>query len=139
MAGGVTALVALRHRAVAVAPTIIFPDGASGATWVQIRPDGACQMFFPRIDMGQNANTGLAQIVAEELNLSIEDIQGIQPNTSQVPPLALTAGSMSLTAFSRPMAIAAATLREQLRGLAAVHLGAPLSSILDAVGRFSYG
>ena len=27
VAGGVTALVALRHRAVAVAPTIIFPDG----------------------------------------------------------------------------------------------------------------
>jgi isoquinoline 1-oxidoreductase subunit beta len=136
VAGGVTALVALRHRAVAVAPTIIFPDGESGATWVQIRPDGACQMFFPRIDMGQNANTGLAQIVAEELNLSIEDIQGVQPNTSQVPPLAVTAGSMSLTAFSRPMAIAAATLREQLRGLAAVHLGAPLSSILDSVGGF---
>ena len=78
-------------------------------------------MFF--VDMGQNANTGLAQIVAEELNIDVADIQGVQPSTSDVPPLAVTAGSMSLTAFSRPLAVAAATLREGLRDRAAAKLG----------------
>ena len=136
VAGGVTGLYALGKHAVAVAPTIIFPDDTSGAVWVQIRPGGVCHMFFPRIDMGQNANTGLAQIVAEELNIDVADIQGVQPSTSDVPPLAVTAGSMSLTAFSRPLAVAAATLREGLRDRAAAKLGEPVTAVLDDVGGF---
>ena len=87
IAGGATVLYMLRNRAAAVAPTIIFPDSQSAAAWVQIRPDGTCMMYVPRMEMGQNANTGLAQIVAEELNVSIEDIEAIQPSTSDVPPL----------------------------------------------------
>ena len=71
VAGGVTVLYTLRNRAVAVAPTIIIPNKESGAAWVQIRSDGSCLMYFTRVEMGQNANTGLAQIVAEELNLSL--------------------------------------------------------------------
>ncbi len=123
IAGGATVLYMLRNRAAAVAPTIIFPDSQSAAAWVQIRPDGTCMMYVPRMEMGQNANTGLAQIVAEELNVNIEDIEAIQPSTSDVPPLAVTAGSMSLTAFSKPIAVAAATLRESLRAKAAEKLG----------------
>lgn len=136
VAGGATVLYTLKNKAVAVAPTIIFPDDDSGAAWLQIRPDGSCRMFFPRMDMGQNANTGLAQIVAEELNINVEDIEGALPNTSDVPPLAVTAGSMSLTAFSRPTAIAAASLRERMRVRAAVKLGEPIDSILDDTGGF---
>ena len=113
VAGGVTAVYMFRQRAEAVAPTFIFPDNEAAATWVQIRPDGSCMMYFPRMDMGQNANTGLAQIVAEELNLDVGEIDGVLPSTSDVPPFAVTAGSMSLTAFSRPVAVAAATLRER--------------------------
>lgn len=134
--GGVTLLYNLRNAALAVAPTIIFPDEESGAAWLQIRPDGSCGMYLPRMDMGQNANTGLVQIVAEELNIRAEDIEGVLPTTSDVPPLAVTAGSMSLTAFSRPTAIAAATLRENMRQRAAVNLRVPLSEILDERGGF---
>jgi CO/xanthine dehydrogenase Mo-binding subunit len=137
VAGGVTALYLLRNRATAVAPTIIFPDAASGAAWLQIRPDGNCRMLFPRMDMGQNANTGLAQIAAEELNIQAHDIEGVVPSTDRVPPFAVTAGSMSLTAFSRPVAIAAATLREHLRARAATKLNVPLSAVFDARGGFT--
>jgi CO/xanthine dehydrogenase Mo-binding subunit len=136
VAGGATLLYTLRNHALAVAPTIIIPDEESGAAWVQIQPDGSCRMFFPRIDMGQNANTGLAQIVAEELNLKVEEIDAVAPNTSDVPPLAVTAGSMSLTAFSRPIATAAATLREHLRERAALKLSQPIAATLDEVGGF---
>ena len=136
VAGGATLLYTLRNHALAVAPTIIIPDEESGAAWVQIQPDGSCRMFFPRIDMGQNANTGLAQIVAEELNLKVEEIDAVAPNTSDVPPLAVTAGSMSLTAFSRPIATAAATLREHLRERAALKLSQPIAATLDELGGF---
>ena len=136
VAGGATVLYIVRDRAIAVAPTIIFPDKESGAAWLQIRPDGSCRMFFSRQDMGQNANTGLAQIVAEELNIDVDDIEGVLPNTGEVPPLAVTAASMSLTAFSRPTAIAAATLRESMRERAAANLSESLSAILDDAGGF---
>ncbi|MCH1554735.1 MAG: molybdopterin-dependent oxidoreductase, partial [Pseudomonadales bacterium] len=136
VAGGVTVLYTLGIRAAASAPTIIFPDERSGAAWIQIRPSGACHMYFPRQDMGQNANTGLAQIVAEELNILVADIHGEHPTTSDVPPLAVTAASMSLTAFSRPVALAAATLRESLRARAAAMLGEPLANIPDDLGGF---
>ena len=49
VAGGVTALVALRHRAVAVAPTIIFPDGESGATWYKSARMASVKCFFPEL------------------------------------------------------------------------------------------
>ena len=136
VAGGATVLYTLRNKAISVAPTVIFPDAESGAAWLQIRPDGVCRMFFARMDMGQNANTGLAQIVAEELNLNVQDIEGVTPSTSDVTPIAVTAGSMSLTAFSRPTAIAAATLRESMRARAAIKLGIPGSDILDDAGGF---
>lgn len=136
VAGGLTAVYLFRQRAAAVSPTFIFPDNETSATWVQIRPDGSCRMYFPRMDMGQNANTGLAQIVAEELNLAVSEIDGVMPSTSDVPPFAVTAGSMSLTAFSRPVAVAAANLRESLRQRAADKLGKPMDTILDDVGGF---
>jgi isoquinoline 1-oxidoreductase beta subunit len=136
VAGGATLLYAVRNKAIAVAPTIIIPNKQSGAAWLQIRPNGSCLMYFPRVDMGQNANTGLAQIVAEELNIEVDQIEGVQPATNEVPPLAVTAGSMSLTAFSRPIAIAAATLREDMRKRAAAKLGKPVTDILDDVGGF---
>ena len=136
VAGGATAVYAFRQRATAVGPTIIFPNQESGAAWLQIRPDGVCQMYFPRMEMGQNVNTGLAQVVAEELNLQTEDIVGITPSTSDVPPIAFTAGSLSMTLFSRPTAIAAAALRERLRGLAASKLSLPPAALLDAPGGF---
>ena len=131
IAGGTTVLYTIRNRASSVAPTIIFPDKESAAAWLQIRPDGTCHMYLPRMEMGQNANTGLTQIVAEELNVDTKDIVAVQPSTSDVPTLALTAGSMSLTAFSRPTAIAAASLRESLRKKAAQKLALPLNEILD--------
>lgn len=137
VAGGLTVLYAMRNRALTVAPTIIFPDNQSGLTWLQIRQDGKCMMYFSRMEMGQNANTGLAQIVAEELNINVEDIEGTTPSTSDVPPIAVTAGSMSLTAFSHTTAVAAAVLRENLRARAAAKLGKPLDEVLDAPGGFT--
>jgi CO/xanthine dehydrogenase Mo-binding subunit len=137
VAGGVTALYTLRNRAMTVAPTIIFPNNASGISWVQIRQDGKCMMYFSRMEMGQNSNTGLAQIVAEELNINVTDIEGVTPNTSEVAPIALTAGSMSMTAFSHPTAVAAAILRENLRARAAAKLNKPMDLILDAPGGFT--
>src|SRR5437764_10738535 len=45
-------------------------NGASGAevnAWVVIKPDSTCMVRIARSEMGQGTLTGLAQLVAEEL------------------------------------------------------------------------
>ncbi len=45
-------------------------DGASGAeidAWVIVRPDDTCVVRFARTEMGQGTRTGIAQLIAEEL------------------------------------------------------------------------
>ena len=132
IAGGATVLYMLRNRAAAVAPTIIFPDSQSAAAWVQIRPDGTCMMYVPRMEMGQNANTGLAQIVAEELNVSIEDIGGDSTQHKRRPPLAVTVGSMS-DCFFQAQCSRCCNFTRKPSAKAAEKLGSLVNDILDDV------
>jgi isoquinoline 1-oxidoreductase beta subunit len=48
----------------AAAPAVI---GAEINAWVVVRPDDTCAIRFARSEMGQGTLTGLAQLVAEEL------------------------------------------------------------------------
>ena len=122
IAGGITIAFSARYakeKSVAVGPTLEFPNTESGKGWLQIQSDGKVHMLCPRMEMGQNANTGLAQIVAEELNIRVEDITLHFPTTSETAPIGFTAGSLSMMLFSKPVAIAAASMRENLRCRAA--------------------
>jgi len=44
------------------------------ALWIQIRPDSTVRLLSPHTEMGQGVNTGLAQIVAEELDVPLEAV-----------------------------------------------------------------
>jgi CO/xanthine dehydrogenase Mo-binding subunit len=118
-------------------PSFQTPGEDAGAAWLQLRPDGRCRMFCPRAEMGQNASIGLAQIAAEELNLAVEDIEIRFPNTSEIPQVILTAGSMSMSLFSEPTARAAAALREVMRVRAAERTRMQPDRIEDAPGGFT--
>lgn len=136
VASGVTAYYLFQNEREFARPTIVRPTEESAAGWLQIKSDGTCRMYCPRMEMGQNANTGLAQIVAEELNINFEDIELVYPNTNDVIPLAFTAGSLSLALYSRPIARAAANLREALRGRAANISKTTVDRVIDGEGGF---
>jgi isoquinoline 1-oxidoreductase subunit beta len=56
-------------------------DGTSQATftqWIHIATDGGVTMNTPIIDMGQGSNTALAQMLAEELDVSMSQIKIVQ-------------------------------------------------------------
>jgi isoquinoline 1-oxidoreductase beta subunit len=53
-------------------------DGELVALWIQIRPDGTVVVLSPHTEMGQGAHTGLAQIVAEELDVPWEGVEVVQ-------------------------------------------------------------
>ncbi|MEM6986706.1 MAG: molybdopterin cofactor-binding domain-containing protein, partial [Pseudomonadota bacterium] len=66
-AGGIGAHIALHDR-------LRHQRGANGANpdylvnlWVRIAPDDTVTVIVPHADMGQGSQTGLAQIVADEL------------------------------------------------------------------------
>ena len=44
------------------------------ALWIQIREDSTIHLLSPHTEMGQGANTGLAQIVAEELDVPFSSV-----------------------------------------------------------------
>jgi len=136
-AAGLTALYLGGRRVLAVSPSVGTPEDDDGAAWLQILPDGRCRMLCPRAEMGQHASIGLAQIAAEELNLAVEQIEVRSPSTDEIPQVLLTAGSMSLALFAEPIARAAATLREVLRGRAAERAGVALADVADGDGGFA--
>ena len=51
-------------------------DGHNGAAklnaWVEIRPDGKIRIAVPRAEMGQGIYTGIATLIAEELEISLD-------------------------------------------------------------------
>lgn len=94
--------------------------------WISISPDGTVSIRVNRVDMGQGAQTGLAQIVADELDadwtkLSVE----MAPLTKEYMPADgeyHTGGSQSIRFELDAMADAGATARALLVAAAAVRL-----------------
>ena len=49
-------------------------DAPLVALWIQIRENSSIHLLSPHTEMGQGANTGLAQIVAEELDVPLSSV-----------------------------------------------------------------
>lgn len=59
--------------------TLPVVDGQVGLNaWIKIAADGSVLLASPRSEMGQGAHTGLAQLVAEELDLPLARVQIIE-------------------------------------------------------------
>lgn len=54
-------------------------EGISLNAWVRIRPDGTIAMSVPRAEMGQGVTTSLPMLMAEELEVDLEQIEIIHP------------------------------------------------------------
>jgi 4-hydroxybenzoyl-CoA reductase alpha subunit len=53
--------------------------------FIKISEDGTVSLITPTLDMGQGAHTAMAQIVAEELGVKLEDINVISNDTDLTP------------------------------------------------------
>jgi len=105
-------------------------------SWLAVGADGIITAYTGKCDFGQGIFTAQAQLVAEELCVPIARVKLIQCDTSVCPDQGTTSGSQSTpTNFnSENLALAAATAREALLGLAAVKLGAPVEQLKVADG-----
>jgi nicotinate dehydrogenase subunit B len=97
--------------------------------FLQIAEDGTVSCFTGKIEMGQGINRSLAQMMADELNVQLENVKMIMGDTELCPYDAGTWGSLTTRSFGPSMRAAAAEARGVLLDLASSRLGVPVSQL----------
>ena len=107
-------------------------------SWLVICPDNSVTIYSGKVDLGTGVQTALTQIVAEELNLSIDQISFVQGDTSQTPgDQGYTAGSQTIQSEGPKLRTAAATAFQALLGLASQQLGVPVGQLTAQNGQIA--
>ena len=98
-----------------------FPDVSSA--FVEIHDDGTATVLTGAVDVGQGSNTVYAQIVAEELGLSAEDINVWTGDTDTTPDSGTTAATRQTYNTGNAVLKAVRKAKRQLQEYAARHFG----------------
>jgi nicotinate dehydrogenase subunit B len=105
--------------------------------WLAINPDGTVSAFSGKVELGTGVRTALAQIVAEELDLPLEDVHMVMGDTEQTPDEGYTAGSMTISSSGTALRNAAAKACQILLEMAAQRLHSPLDELTVQAGLIS--
>ncbi|HWF00912.1 MAG TPA: molybdopterin cofactor-binding domain-containing protein [Caulobacteraceae bacterium] len=111
----------------ALPPAAAAGSEASGAAaplspWISIAPDGKVTLFTTVSEMGQGARTGQAQILADELDVALEQVSvemGEDADPFRLDGRLSTGGSSSIRLRFQILRLAGATARAQLSAAAA--------------------
>jgi CO/xanthine dehydrogenase Mo-binding subunit len=107
--------------------------------WITIHADNTVTVMSGVIEMGQGTTTGLRQVAAEELDIAVDQVRWVRPETGVTPSQGPTYGSRGMRFGSPNIRAAAAYAREVLLGLAATQLGVPVSGLSVDKGVVSGG
>src|SRR6266498_3596212 len=116
-------------RAAAAANPYPAVDPASLATWLTVKADGSVIARSGHVELGHGVQTGLAQIVAEELDVPFARVTMVLGNTHETPDQGTTAGSTSIRMAGGQLRQIAAEGRASLLKLAAERLGKPAGQL----------
>lgn len=106
-----------RGRGFAIGIKASISPSTSGAI-VSLSPDGTATVYSSTVDMGQGSDTAYAQIVAEVLDISPDQVQIIHPDTDVTPYDTGTLGSRSLHHMGNAIKLAALDAKQKLKELA---------------------
>ena len=103
--------------------------------WLRINADGKVTVFTGKVELGQGILTALAQIAAEELDVSLARVSMVSADTGRTPNEGQTAGSQSIEQSGTALRMAGAEVRAILLDLAAKKfgVGADVLSVSDGV------
>jgi nicotinate dehydrogenase subunit B len=105
------------------------PPAARLDSWLRLAPDGTIHVFTGKTDIGMGVQTALLQIVAEELDVSLQSVSFTMGDTAMTVDQGGVGGSTSLMLGSKPLRNAAATARFLLLRLASRRLGVPVDRL----------
>ncbi len=97
--------------------------------YLRIREDGKVELYTGKIEMGQGAITSLAQMLAEELDVKLDEVIMVMGDTDLCPWDMGTFGSMTTRFFGPPLRAAGAEAHAILLELAAERLGIPVEKL----------
>ena len=98
--------------------------------FLRIGEDGRVSCFTGKIEMGQGVITSLAQMLADELDVSLDDVDMVMGDTDLCPWDMGTFGSMSTRFFGPPLRKAGAEGRMVLLQFASEELKVPVKNLL---------
>ena len=109
----------LRRMGLEMAETLVPPYSGTGTEanlWFEITKDNKVTLHSPKVEMGQGTFTSLAQMVADELDVSLDQVQvvGAATETGIVDGMS-TGGSLSVASLWMPLREMAATVREMMK------------------------
>jgi len=102
--------------------------------YLLIEENGNVKCFTGKIEMGQGIITSLAQMLADELDVSLDTVEMIMGDTDLCPWDMGTFGSMSTRFFGPPLRAAGAEARATLIELAAKELHVPKGQLTTRDG-----
>ena len=94
--------------------------------FILVRASGEVTAFNGHVDLGTGIRTALAQIVAEELDVSFERVAMVLGDSAVAPDQGPTIASETIQLSSKPLQRAAAQARRFLVGRAATIFGISL-------------
>lgn len=96
--------------------------------------DGRVIALHGHVDLGTGLQTAFAQIVAEELDVQLEQVEVILGDTGTAPNQGPTIASGSIQNHAAPLRAAAAQARQYLLELATVQLALPVAQLKVSKG-----
>jgi len=134
--GGTLAVFVALPGASALAATLPFGSPTKPAltpeqlaSYVAIHADGSATTYFGKMDMGQGTDIGIAQMVAEELDLAVERVAVVMDDTDLTVDQGGASGSTGIQKGGVTLRSAAAEARRALVAMAAAHLGMPVEDL----------
>ena len=89
------------------------------SSFIELHPDGTVSVYSGKVELGTGIATALAQIVAGELGISVDQVRIEMGDTARTPNQGMTAGSKTLQVAGPVLRHAARTARERLLSAAA--------------------
>lgn len=128
------------HRGIALTPvkfgiSFTMPHLNQAGALIHIYTDGSVHLNHGGTEMGQGLFIKVAQVTANALGVSVDQVRPIATNTAKVPNTSATAASSGADLNGMAACIAADTLRKRLERFALEHLDARADQLRFAGGR----
>jgi len=122
------------------ADTPYMGDTSSPIIWFEVTAENTILLHSPKVEMGQGTFTGLAQMAADELEVSMEQIKVVhaQSASGNMDGFA-TGGSTSISTLWIPLRELAATMREMIKKAAVSKMGISIADASISNGVISGG
>ena len=117
-------------------PPIVAGNPAEGVeVLLSVWDDGCALGLNGHVDLGTGIRTALTQIVADELDLTMDQVDMVLGDTGRAPNQGPTIASASIQIHAVPLRKAAAQARQWLLAEAAQRLNAPVESLSVTAGQ----